>query len=694
MPSKLLQSLAFLLITALCGASDPNLYAVLVGLGDYDRSTQGFGKLSGPNDVDTMRQLLESKVKFGHSEIKCLVDRETTTKSAIESTVEKFLLKNPDIKSNDIVVFFYSGHGAQVVLNGKLKQAIVPIDVKRKDGPRSGIVAESVIAGPQIGSWIRALVQKTANVTFIFDACTSAQIARGAGIPKSGEDNPEAIGASPDPFAVGVGSAAVISAADVGETAIQMAGHGVLTSSIKDSWTVLVKAKPKWSYADLMAQVKVAVVAQVGAEDHQHPKLQTGQPDRDFLGSEMNREFGLRVNYTPKLGLVVLNGDLAGLKPGFILHVYGSGSPNFSEQPIAVVEVARLESGTAILDVKSSAISKRDLSGHTALLADGTPDGLLWVHLEDLKNTSNDWLVDRLSALPFVRRGDLGQYDVRITPPEIRPQDTSLELKPGFWSLTAPSGRRLSSVASTPGRANLYSNIQTQLLDALRFKALKSLGPAGTQEVEVEIKLIQLDWDESNKKARGISNEIDQSKILSDGVHFCVAVRAFAPGTSKAPKPAAYNPHLCVWELTPNGRDTRFWPRASPIDVSVQLTANGRWYLLGRKQVNADTGSRTDSLIPMPDNLKLRPEDIQELFTNHFSPSKDGSGEDIFKVLATKEPQDWDYYFSQSMAERPAVSRIGALLRRLATGKPVARDPKTYSSFSVSTCTVVIQPRK
>lgn len=159
--------------------SAPRRIALLVGIADYKNfeadGPPGESDLRGPRtDVARMQHSL-ARFGFDDSLVTVLVDSQASRaalRSALIGLADK--VHSPD----DVVVFYYSGHGTQVAdENGDeddgVDEALVPWDVKNiRD-------AHQVIIDDSLGIWLGAL--QTKNVTVIVDACFSGTITRSLG---------------------------------------------------------------------------------------------------------------------------------------------------------------------------------------------------------------------------------------------------------------------------------------------------------------------------------------------------------------------------------------------------------------------------------------------------------------------------------------------------------------------------------
>lgn len=105
--------------------------ALIVGIGDYDTDKTGWRLLHGDKDVDLLVESLKS-AGFDEKNIKTLKNSQATKKEIVKNLKEL----SSKVKSGDIVIFHFSGHGQPVTdLNGDEKngvdEAVVPFDAYR-----------------------------------------------------------------------------------------------------------------------------------------------------------------------------------------------------------------------------------------------------------------------------------------------------------------------------------------------------------------------------------------------------------------------------------------------------------------------------------------------------------------------------------------------------------------------------------
>lgn len=148
--------------------------ALLVGINQYPDSPL-FGCLT---DVELQRELLIHRFGFNPKDILTITDTEAT-RQGILTAFEEHLVKQA--KPGDVVVYHYSGHGAQVYdpdsgYEDKLNSTFVPID--RTSTPATGgQVSVSDIMGATLFLLMSAI--QTQNFTAVLDSCHSGGGKRG-----------------------------------------------------------------------------------------------------------------------------------------------------------------------------------------------------------------------------------------------------------------------------------------------------------------------------------------------------------------------------------------------------------------------------------------------------------------------------------------------------------------------------------
>ena len=185
--------------------STPRKLALLVGINKYrDFPLQGC-----VTDAYLQKQLLIHRFGFNPKDIVILTD-EQATRQGILTAFEEHLIKQA--KPGDVVVYHYSGHGAQVrdpdcdVSPDCTTSTFVPVDsVLPSDSPsQEGVIKD--IMGRTLFLLMTAL--KTENVTAVLDSCYSGGGTRGnlrvrsihnaASVARSGDSQLQAVATEQD----------------------------------------------------------------------------------------------------------------------------------------------------------------------------------------------------------------------------------------------------------------------------------------------------------------------------------------------------------------------------------------------------------------------------------------------------------------------------------------------------------------
>lgn len=158
--------------------------ALLIGINDYTASRLGhrprpsapgreWWDLDGSvNDVGVLQQMLVLLYGFEPAEVVVLKDQEAT-RAAIFQAIDRHLVR-PSSK-HDVVLFYYSGHGSQVVNSrsdepDRLDETIVPAD-SRLGAPD--------IRDKELRVLFNRILSRGAKLTVVLDNCHSGSGARG-----------------------------------------------------------------------------------------------------------------------------------------------------------------------------------------------------------------------------------------------------------------------------------------------------------------------------------------------------------------------------------------------------------------------------------------------------------------------------------------------------------------------------------
>jgi hypothetical protein len=158
--------------------------ALLIGINDYTASRIGARPNAAPvpnrdwpnlagavNDVNTLREMLVPLYGFDRNDIVTLTDQ-AATREAIFQSLERLV---NDAAKNDVVLFYYAGHGSQVRNSlseerDKLDESIVPAD------SRAGA---DDIRDKELATYFNRILDRGARLTVMLDNCHSGSGARG-----------------------------------------------------------------------------------------------------------------------------------------------------------------------------------------------------------------------------------------------------------------------------------------------------------------------------------------------------------------------------------------------------------------------------------------------------------------------------------------------------------------------------------
>jgi len=155
--------------------------ALLVGIDHYIYNDKYGGKLDLKgcvNDALDFKKILIEKFDFKENEIRVLLNQNATR----ESILEGFRWLTRETKSQDWVIFSYSGHGKQIKdLNGDEEDGLDECICPSNTEPRYLL---NLISDDEINQFIVEL--KDRRAFFLFDSCHSGTITRGVSPKASG----------------------------------------------------------------------------------------------------------------------------------------------------------------------------------------------------------------------------------------------------------------------------------------------------------------------------------------------------------------------------------------------------------------------------------------------------------------------------------------------------------------------------
>jgi hypothetical protein len=355
-----------LIVLPFQSSADAKGWALLVGINDYENSL--IRDLRGCEmDVQLVKDVLKDRFGFTDGDVKILLSRQATRDNIIKAFRE-WLIEKP--QPGDAVVFYFSGHGAQVIdedgdeVDG-WDELLCPADLK----PTSD---RSQYANPLLDDQLNDLLNQipTDNVTVILDSChsgtgtkslVSAELSYPKAIPR------DLILVPQKPPARPVTQRETVSVEQVNENHVLISGSAAEEVSIDAMWHspvgevyyagVLTKnlvealrhATEETSYVDLMESVR----RNVRARSRQTPQLEGNarRPVFSVRNPEGDYSPFVAVPAKPFFHITRVDRETATINAGSILGVtkgsiYGVFSPteaSFAGDPLARLQITSVD---------------------------------------------------------------------------------------------------------------------------------------------------------------------------------------------------------------------------------------------------------------------------------------------------------------------------------------------------------------
>ncbi|MEM9218651.1 MAG: caspase family protein [Cyanobacteria bacterium P01_F01_bin.150] len=167
----------------------PRKIALLIGINDYPLRDRLYGPVT---DVELQKQLLIHRFKFHPDNVHTLTDAQATRQGILDA-FDEYLFDQ--VREGDIVVFHYSGHGAQVQEFDRMQAFLEEEDIDCIDDSCQNTTIVPVDysgAGPNAVQdimghtlFLMRSALPTDNVTFVLDCCYSGGGKRGNVIMRS-----------------------------------------------------------------------------------------------------------------------------------------------------------------------------------------------------------------------------------------------------------------------------------------------------------------------------------------------------------------------------------------------------------------------------------------------------------------------------------------------------------------------------
>jgi pimeloyl-ACP methyl ester carboxylesterase len=318
-----------------------NIYAVLVGINEYDPAS-GVRNLQGcVQDIGTIQEYLESRIPPEQLHLLPPLLNEKATRQAVIDAFRNHLCQ---AGSEDTVLFYYAGHGSQedapeefwTIEPDRLNETLVCYDSRTEHGLE--------LADKELATLIGEAAQKNPHVVLVLDCCHSGSGTRDPlqeveerRLPKSDHkrllnsylfsandiDSLKPASRSPDNNPAGWslprGRHVVLAACRDHETAKEYPmengqRRGVFSRFLMEA---LTQANGNLSYRDLFQQANALVRSNVAAQSPQLEATIMADLDLPFLGTGAitPREPYFTVFYQEELGWIINGGAIHGIAP-------------------------------------------------------------------------------------------------------------------------------------------------------------------------------------------------------------------------------------------------------------------------------------------------------------------------------------------------------------------------------------------
>ncbi len=427
--SAFLIAFTWLCSTGVVFADDPEKRALLIGIDEYKSSS--VSDLRGAvNDVMLMRNILIAKFGVPAQNIRVLTNEDATHAGIVEA-IRSHLIDQSE--PGDVSILHYSGHGSRMLDASKDEtdnwdETIVPHDSRTP-----GIFD---ISDDQLNGLMKALTQKTKNVTVILDSCNSGTGLRAAGntvrtVPNDLRPPPppadyaittRGAGDGRDGFSLADSNYVLISGSRAdqlsNESVFEGKRHGALTWFLTRA---LYAAAEDTTYEDVMDSVRFDVVSRYPSQE---PQLEGTGTDLVLFGVDrVEAQPYVLVTPTGADSVEIDAGKVFGVRQGATFKVYPPNTRDFKRAtPTATVEVfdagdfkakARITEG-GDLQPLSRAVFEAATFGDSSIpvfLADAQT-GLMALIKTELQSSTTLRLIDIQDAARIIVRQQNGSIHI------------------------------------------------------------------------------------------------------------------------------------------------------------------------------------------------------------------------------------------------------------------------------------------
>lgn len=635
--------------------------ALLVAINIYHHKENDPWDLHSDTDVERLKLTLISKFGFSQNDIVVMNKPETTTHAAIVDAFQKLINST---QKGDLVYFHYSGHGSQIEdtqikhING-LSSALVPSDYNYDGKP-----PYNQITNVELRDLVKALDDKEPLLaTLSFDCCYAGAPTRGRHVSRG--FSPTRIFLTKPPINVSLTSAprdlyqpgntirtVILSACRPDQEAWETDwddGHsgGLFTYSLVKAFR---EAGAKTTYRDVIERVKVCS-AEKQSDGRQQPEFD-GLIDNILLsGTALPPQKSFRIHRNDKGVFVMDAGELQNITANSKFDVFPLDTKDFKdEKPLGNIRVEHVSLTSSVMSESQPPSTKLNrLNDGRAVESEHSYENAPKLKLLNATATNHQMLHETLSEAPDLLVIENSSSNL---PWDVRLDDAGSEVKATRSDGTIVFSGTVSSVSQAARlRKALEADIRWNYLRKLENDNPRSLIKVDARLVEVKVVAKDKDSDlvTAVTPAEAVQGSVPPVEKLVEGKYFGMEFRNKGYA-------AAY---LNIFDLQPDGSVKLLYP-AKDIHVQFSLPADGTWHRL-----------------PCPYVF-----DIEEPF-----------GQDLYKVIATAQPEDLSLLESDGQARGPAtikspLQNLIVLGSQGSRGSGISRSEIKPENWSASTMTL------
>lgn len=487
-------------------------YGLIIAIGDYPTKT-GWSSISSVNDVPLIKEALLNQ-GFEEKNINLLIN-EQATKAGIIKAIEELKSK---LKSGDIVVIHYSGHGQQIFddngdeIDGK-DEALVPFDAWVKY--TFNYKGENHLRDDELGNIIanfRNTLGSKGQLLFILDSCHSGSTTRG-GKARGGKatfapddwnalENDKTKGSAmverttvnPDaaPFIL-------ISGASADELNYEYNGFGSLSYAFSKAMTELGS---DFTYRQLFS--KIATNMNV-ISPKQTPTIEGDVDYKLFNGDYVKQQPYFEIAKIPNVNMIHINaGKIQGLFEGTTVKIVPSGTTKVDDKNVVSTgTITKSNFNLSYIKLDKSLSSTNTKEFWVIIDKQSYGDIAIKVYFDENVKDNNI----KTGVSNYLKDNKLGSVVTNV-----QESDVILESQNNTIELKTPNGTKdLDADENTRGASTL-EDINQKLFNFAQGQYLKNLSLKNLA-YEIEFKLLPINYADATGK---VGDLIEETKNINE----------------------------------------------------------------------------------------------------------------------------------------------------------------------------------